>query len=115
MGRIYQTSEGASASYLKTRWYKASYQMAKKKVLELIEKLGFTAEVTDDTYGEIFVETPKFDMTITIFEFSIQETSVDLTFESKMLFDFGKSKKIINDFYLELNKSLEFKGLSLHP
>lgn len=115
MGKMYQTSENANQDYLKTRWYKASYQMAKKKVLDLLDKEGLKPEVTDDTYGEIFVETPKYDMTITIFEFSIQETSIDITFESKMLFDFGKSKAIINDFYSKINKVLEFKGLSLHP
>lgn len=115
MGKIYQTAERETRNFLKTRWYKASYQMTKKKVLELIQKFGWQAEITDDNYGEIFVETPKFDITITIFEFSIQETSVDMTFESKMIFDFGKSKSIINLFYDELGKLIEFKGLSLHP
>lgn len=115
MAKTYQTSETASADFLKTRWYKANFQIAKKAVLAVLKECGFNVEVTDDSYGEVFFETSSFSMTITIFEYSVFETSVDIYYQSKRLFDFGASKKDILAFYDKLSNHLEFKGLSLHP
>lgn len=115
MSKEYQTSETALADALKSRWYKANFQMAKKAVLEVLAECGFNPSVTDDTYGEIFVEARDFTMTITIYEYSLAETSVDIFYQSKRLFDFGKSKKDITAFYDKLATKLVFKGLSLHP
>lgn len=115
MSKAYQTSEKASSDALKSRWYKANFQMTKKAVLEVLDEFGFEPKVTDDTYGEIFVESDKFVMTITIYEYNPAETSVDIYYQSKRLFDFGASKKDIQIFYNSLSKKLVFKGLSLHP
>lgn len=115
MAKEYQTSETSKVDWLKTRWYKANFQMAKKAVLKVIEDCGFKAEVTDDTYGEIFIDQQKFSMTITIFEYSISETSVDVHYESKRLIDIAAGRSDIEAFYIRLNDYLEFKGLSLHP
>ena len=54
-------------------------------------------------------------MTITIYEYNPAETSVDIYYQSKRLFDFGASKKDIQIFYNSLSEKLVFKGLSLHP
>ena len=97
MGRMHQTSETAQKDYLKTRWYKASYDKTKTAIIDLLGEYGLIPEASDDEYGEIFVKT-----------------SVDLSLDSKMVFDLGKSKRIINDFYNDLAKKIEFKGVSLH-
>lgn len=114
MSKSYQTSEGAIQDFLKSRWYKANFQMTKKAVLAVLDECGFEPSVTDDTYGEVFIETQNFTMTITIYEYSLSETSVDVFYQSKRFLDFGASKKDIINFYDLLNNKLEFKGLSLH-
>lgn len=115
MSKTYQTSEKASIDALKSRWYKANFQMTKKAVLEVLDEFGFKPQVTDDTYGEIYVESNQFVMTITIYEYNPTETSVDIYYQSKRFFDFGASKKDISIFYSKLSEKLVFKGLSLHP
>lgn len=115
MAKVYQTSETSKKDVLKTRWYKGSYKMVKKAVLDVLLECGFKPNVTDDNYGEIFIENNNFSMTITIFEFSVLETSVDIYYESKRLFEFGAGKKDIILFYSKLNSKVEFKGLALHP
>ncbi len=115
MGKILETSETAKQDYLKTRWYKSNFQMTKKAVIEVLNDMGFEPGVTDDTYGEIFIEGPKFDMTITIFEFSVLETAVDVFYNSKYFLDLGKSKVDILKFYTKLNEKIQFKGFALHP
>lgn len=111
---MHQTSETAQKDYLKTRWYKASYDKTKTAIIDLLGEYGLIPEASDDEYGEIFVKSKQFDLIITIFEFGNMETSVDLSLDSKMVFDLGKSKRIINDFYNDLAKKIEFKGVSLH-
>lgn len=115
MARVFQTSEKASKNILKTRWYKANYKVTKNAVLKVLENCGFEPLVTDDNYGEIFIENNNFTMTITIFEFSMTETSVDVSYESKRFFEFGQWKKDIIMFYSKISDIIEFKGLSLHP
>lgn len=115
MSKTYQTSEKAQSDALKSRWYKANFQMTKKAVIEVLKEFGFEPMVTDDTYGEIFVDGRDFSLTVTIFEYAIAETSVDIFYQSKRFFDFGASKKDIIAFYSKLNSKLQFKGLSLHP
>ncbi len=115
MSKTFQTSEGAKRDILKTRWYKGNYKMVKNAVLKVLDECGFTPESTDDNYGEIFIENDQFAMTITIFEYSIAETAVDIYYESKRLFEFGNWKKDIIYFYSRLNDIVQFKGLGLHP
>lgn len=115
MGKIIQTSETNVKNYLKTHWYKGNYKMIKASVLKVLDDFGFKPEVTDDNYGEIVIENNQFTMTITIFEFTYQETAVDIAYESKRFFDFGASKKDILIFYSKLGEYAQFKGLGLHP
>ena len=115
MAKVLETSENNKKNNLKTHWYKGNYKMIKTAVLKVLTDCGFTPKVTDDNYGEIVIENNQFTMTITIFEFSVAETAVDLTYESKRFFDFGSSKKDILLFYTKLGEKAQFKGLGLHP
>ncbi|MCR5706619.1 MAG: hypothetical protein K6G48_07475 [Acholeplasmatales bacterium] len=115
MSKLLQTSESNDKTYLKTHWYKGNYKMIKQAVLKVLSDCGFVPESTDDNYGEIVIENKTFIMTITIFEFTYAETAVDITYESKRVFDFGASKKDILLFYSKLGEYAQFKGLGLHP
>lgn len=114
MAKIYQTSENAKKEFLKTRWYKAPYIKTKNAVLDVIKSYGLKETNVNDDYGEILVESRDFNLVVTIYEFKSFETSVDVYIESHYALDFGKTKRIILDFYNDLSKKVEFIALSLH-
>ena len=53
-------------------------------------------------------------MTVRFVQVEPAEAAVDLFVDSYFLFDFNKTKKLINDFYDMLGKKFELKGLALH-
>ncbi len=114
MAEYYQTSETATKDYLKTNWYKASYSRVKDAVIDAMKKMGYEVTNINDDYGELFVVGTNFEVTFTIFQMTVSETSVDMYFIPKMIFDLGKSKKIITEIYAEIAKRVPFIGLALH-
>lgn len=114
MGKIYQTSENAKYDFLKTRWFKTNYNKAKEVVLKVIESYGLKPSDVNDDYGEILVECQEFNLVVTVFEYKVNEVSIDTYIESHFTFDFGKTKKILLGFYNDVAKNIEFLGYSLH-
>ena len=113
MPKIYETSERAIKEFLQTRYYKANA----KRILDFLnnyyQKNNITVVNYNDEYMELSISTEMYDMTIRPFQFSISETAVDLFIDSRFLFDFGKTKKVINEFYDMLAKNFPFIGLAL--
>ena len=68
----------------------------------------------DTNYNEISVEAELYNMTVRFVQVEAQEAAVDVFVDSYFLFDFNKTKKLINDFYDMLGKKFELKGLALH-
>lgn len=114
MGKIYQTSENAKNDFLRTRWFKTNYAKAKQTVLDVLKSYGLSTTDINDDYGEILVECQEFNLVVTIFEFRVNEVSIDVYIESHYTFDFGKTKKILQGFYNDVAKNIEFLGYSLH-
>lgn len=113
MPKVYETSETASKDFLLTRYYKANA----KRILDFLHNYYKKNNVTivnyNEEYMELSISTQMYDMTIRPFQFSVSETAVDLFIDSRFLFDFGKTKKVINEFYDMLSKNFPFIGLGL--
>lgn len=114
MPKTYETSERASKDFLKTRYFKANSSRVMDFIKGLLEKDGLNVVAYNTEYGEISATSDYYDVTIKVFQFSISEVSVDMFIDSRYIFDFGKTKKIINDFFEKLSKEFPFIGLSLH-
>lgn len=114
MPKTYETSERANKEFLQTRYYKANAKRVLKFLKEHFEKNNAKIVSYNEEYNELSIRTEMYDMTINVFQFSISETSVDLFIDSRFLFDFGKTKKIILEFYEMVGKNFPYIGNALH-
>ena len=114
MAEFYETSESAKKDYLKSNWYKASYTKVKEALLEVAKEKGYKVVHINDEYSEIFVIGDNFEATFKLYQMKPTETSLDMYFIPKMIFDFGRSKKIITEIYSAMKKKVQFIGLGIH-
>lgn len=114
MPKTLETSERTNKDYLKTRYYKGSADTIMNYLENDFKNNKIDLVSFNKDYGEISVSTDMYDMTVKVFQFSVTEVSVDLFIDSRYLFDFGKTKKVINDFYNKLSHQFPFIGLALH-
>ena len=113
MPKVYETSENASKDFLLTRYYKANAKRILDFLRDYYKKNNVRIVNYNEEYMELSIATEMYDMTIRPFQFSVSETAVDMFIDSRYLFDFGKTKKIINEFYDMLAKNFPFIGLAL--
>lgn len=115
MAAIVETSERATLELLQTHYYKTSYEKLKESYLDILRKLNARIISIDDTYLEIFAETPHMAIQAKIIEQTPVETSIDFYISSEFLF--GSKKKayqFIQTVYDALGMTYELKGLALH-
>ena len=110
-----ETREMHALGKMRTRYYKTNYNKAKAKVLLYVEKLGVDIKNIDDNHGEIFVQSNKYHMIISIIQVTPIETAVDFKVQFYGLIGRNRPQKLIQDFYTYLDSELPFKGTSLHP
>lgn len=114
MPKQLETSEHAKKDFLKTRYYKTNILLIMEYVKKYFEENKIKIVSYDTTYNEISVEAELYNMTVRFVQVEPSEAAVDLFVDSYFLFDFNKTKKLINDFYDMLGKKFELKGLALH-
>ncbi len=114
MGKTYETSESAEKDFLKTRYYKTNIELIYKFLEEDLKKNSYNIISINKDYGEIAASHETHDIVVKLFQYSATEVAVDLFLDSHFLFDFGKSKKIIEEFYERLNKNFNLIGVALH-
>ncbi len=115
MAKQLETSERAKKDYLKTRYYKTNILLIMEYVKKYFEEQSDIKIVSYDTnYNEISIDHPMYNMTVRFVQVATQEAAVDIFIDSYFLFDFSKTKNIINNFYEMLNQKYEFIGLALH-
>lgn len=112
---IVETEELHKDKDLRTRYYKTSYFKAKESILSFCNKAGMTVENVDDNHGEIFIQTKKFHMILSVIQLTPVETAVDIKVQTYGTFGFNLPKQTALAVYDHLNKNLSFKGVSLHP
>lgn len=100
---------------LKTRYYKTSYTKVKEQVENFctLEDLNITN--INDTHGEILIQTNKFHAIVSVIQVTPLETACDIKVQAYGVFGMHRPRKTILALYEHLNKTLKFKGVSLHP
>lgn len=114
MPKQFETSEQAKKDFLKTRYYKTNILLIMEYLKKYFEDSKIKIVSYDTNYNEISVESELYNMTVRFVQVEAQESAVDVFVDSYFLFDFNKTKKLINDFYDMLGKKFELKGLALH-
>lgn len=114
MSKQVETSERAKQDYLKTRYYKTNILLIMEYVKKYFHDNNIKIISYDTNYNEISVEAEFYNMTVRFVQVGPQEAAVDVFVDSNFLFDFNKTKKLINDFYEMIGKNFELKGLALH-
>ncbi len=110
-----ETSETHPKKTLMTRYYRTRYSVVKDVVISYAKKNNYNINSIDDKHGEIFIQTTKFHLIISVIQVSVIETAVDAKVQTYKIFGFNKPQRIIEDLFTFLDKNLEFKGTGLHP
>lgn len=110
-----ETKEMHAKKEFRTRYYRSGYTKTKEAVLAYATKNDYYVRNVNDTHGEIYIQTNKFHMMISIIQINPLETAVDVKTQTYKALGFHKPGKLITEIYTELNNKLAFKGLSLHP
>ncbi len=114
MSKVYETSENSKADFLKTRYYKTSDIKLLERIPEILKNMRCEILGINKDYSEISAYNDNYDISVKVVNTRINESSVDVFISSRFIFDFNKTKNIINDFYDRLNREFEFIGLALN-
>ena len=110
-----ETSERHIKEILRTRYYRTSYTKVKNSVIDYANEHDYIVNSIDDKHGEIFVQTTKFHLIITVLQINSLETSVDVKVQTYKIIGMNRPQYIIESLFSFLDKKLEFKGAGLHP
>ncbi len=114
MSKIYETKEYGTKEFLQTHYYKCFEDDLFSYIPEMIKDFDLKLLTVNKDYKEITAYNDLYDVTFKIFMYKPGETSVDLFIDSRFLFDFGKTKKVILAMFDKIAKKYDFLGLSLH-
>lgn len=110
-----ETKELHQDKDLRTRYYKTGYTKVKEQVLRFCDNAGLIVKNINDEHGEILVQTSKLHCIISIIQITPLETACDIKVQTYGVFGMNIPRKTVLSIYDHLNKSLTFKGVSLHP
>ena len=109
-----ETSEKHFNKSLQTHYYRTSYTKVKNKIIDYANEFDFIVNSIDDKHGEIFIQTTKFHLIMTLFQVNALETSVDVKVQTYKIFGMNKPQRVITNLFTYLDRNLEFKGIGLH-
>lgn len=110
----FESGERTTDEALMTHYYKAKYQPTKTAIIEVAKSLNFEVKFEDDDRQELMLKRKDAEVIVTIVKITPIESAVDFTVNTPGLITFGKGKKLIQEFYKELDKKIMFKGLALN-
>ncbi len=110
-----ETSERHSKNILRTRYYRTRYSKVKEAVVDYAKRNDFIVNSIDDKHGEIFVQTTKFHLIISILQINALETGVDVKVQTYKIIGLNKPLSVIEHLFSFLDSVIEFKGVGLHP
>ncbi len=110
-----ETKEKHEKKELKTRYYRTRYNKVKDAVIEYSNHNDYIINNIDDIHGEIFIQTTKFHLIISIIQVNPLESAVDVKVQTYKIFGMNRPQRIIESLFAFLDKKLEFKGVGLHP
>lgn len=109
-----ETNERHQNKRLITRYYRSSYKKIKNVIIDYANEFNYIVSNIDDKHFEIFIQSTKFHIIITILQNNPLETAVDVKVQTYKVFGLNKPKSVIEDLFDFLDKKLEFKGVGLH-
>ncbi len=109
-----ETSETHPKNILKTRYYRTRYTNVKNAIVDYSNQNDYIINSIDDKHGEIFVQTTKFHLIISVLQINVLETAVDVKVQTYKIIGLNKPQAIIEHLFTFLDKKLEFKGVGLH-
>lgn len=112
---IQETSETHPKRDFKTRYYRCGFVKAKEAVITYATKYKYNLKNINDAHGEIYLQTNKFHMMVSIIQINPIETAIDVKVQTYRTLGFHKPSKLILEIYQELNNMLTYKGAGLHP
>jgi hypothetical protein len=69
----------------------------------------------DDIHGEIFLQSSRYHIIVSIVQVNALETAVDIKVQTYKIIGLFKPIQIIISLYQHIGTKVEFKGLGLHP
>ena len=105
---IYKTADNAKDERLVTNWYQNDYKECKAAVKRVCLNYGYQLVHEGDEHGEFIFKRTRDTLDVQIVSLNRRETAIDFVINSNVLFDFGRSKAIIQDLYERLRNELNF-------
>lgn len=110
-----ETRELHTDSELRSRYYKTTFKKIKTAIEEYCDNEGIVVVNVDETHGEMFLQTTKYHMIVSIIQVNPLESAVDLKVQTYQLIGRNVPKMKVLKMYKYLNDKLPFKGVGLHP
>ena len=108
---VAETRELHQKTHLRTRYYRTSYVNLKSIVLAYANVNNINVISEDDIHKEIFLQSNKFHMIVSIVQVTPLESAVDLKVQSYRLIGLFKPDKIILDLFKHLNQKTAVQNL----
>ena len=87
----------------------------KDSIVNYANEENYIVSNIDDKHGEIFLQTTKFHMIISVLQINPLETAVDVKVQTYKVIGMNKPKIVIENLFAYLDKKQQFKGVGLHP
>ncbi len=100
---------------LRTRYYRNNFSQVVAALRELAENNHLEVRDVNEIHKEIYLIGNGLDCIVTVVLVTPIEAGIDFKINLFSTFGFGRPKKKAIQFYDELKKLLNFKGVSLHP
>ena len=110
----FETSDNHHIETLRTHYYRVRKEEAFNASLEVLKKMKAVIKSSDEERGEIICDASDFSGTISIIATSYTEVAVDINVMTYNFFPGTKGKRIIEEIYASLDKSIPLKGISLY-
>lgn len=105
---IYKTADNAKDERLVTNWYHNSYEQCSEAVKRVCTNYGYKLFYENDEHGEFIFKRDRDTLDVQIVSLTRRETAIDFIINSNVLFDFGRSKAVIQDLYERLRNELNY-------
>ena len=110
----FQTSDNHDIESLKTHYYHARKEVAMEAVVQMAKDFKCKIKSIDEERGEIIFDNVNYNASATITATSYTEMAIDFIVLTFNFLPTAPGKKVIEKFYSVLDKTLQFKGISLY-
>ena len=110
-----ETRELHSHQELRTRYYRNNFRQCVEAIKKYAEETALDVRNVNEDHKEIYLLGNGFDMIVTVTLVTPVEAGIDVKINTFTFIGLNRPKKKAVAFYQAMDKSLNFKGVSLHP